>query len=276
MELQLEGAKLYYEEYGAGKPILILHGLGLDHYSIMMSMEPIFKEKKQWKRIYLDLPGMGKSIGEDWIQSSDDMLQVILHFIEQVIPNESFVLVGESYGGYLCRGILYQKPERVDGMLLICSPIEAERFKRELPPHQVLVYDEQLIHSLEDKEKELFTSLAVVQDQKHWERFKDILQSTPAPDSDFLQKIKKQYAFSFPVDQLSEPFQKPVLMLAGRQDSVAGYRDHWKIIENYPRGTFAVLDRAGHNLIMEQSHLFECLVKEWLDRVNEEQEKMAG
>ena len=32
-------------------------------------------------------------------------------------------------------------------------------------------------------------------------------------------------------------------MLLGRQDSSVGYKDAWSILDNYPRGTFAVLDR---------------------------------
>ncbi len=37
----------------------------------------------------------------------------------------------------------------------------------------------------------------------------------------------------------------------------------------FPRATFAVLDRAGHGLTMEQTGLFRALVAEWLDRVEE-------
>lgn len=38
---------------------------------------------------------------------------------------------------------------------------------------------------------------------------------------------------------------------------------------HYPRASFAVLDRAGHSLHLEQRGLFEALVGEWLDRVEE-------
>ncbi len=55
----------------------------------------------------------------------------------------------------------------------------------------------------------------------------------------------------------------------GRQDQVAGYRDAWRILENYPRASFAVLDWAGHNAHIEQSQLFNALPGEWLDRVQE-------
>jgi hypothetical protein len=46
-----------------------------------------------------------------------------------------------------------------------------------------------------------------------------------------------------------------------------------KLVDNYPRGTFAVLDRAGHGLEVEQQAVFECLVNEWLDRVEEYQRR---
>ena len=64
-------------------------------------------------------------------------------------------------------------------------------------------------------------------------------------------------------------FTKPVVLLAGRQDHIAGYRDVWRILENYPHGTFAILDRAGHDLQIEQPQLFNALVSEWLNRVRE-------
>jgi pimeloyl-ACP methyl ester carboxylesterase len=59
-------------------------------------------------------------------------------------------------------------------------------------------------------------------------------------------------------------------MIMGRQDSAVGYRDHWQLIENFPRASFVILDKAGHNLQIEQEKLFRELVKEWLSRVSEE------
>ena len=71
------------------------------------------------------------------------------------------------------------------------------------------------------------------------------------------------------MDAPSVIFGKPTLILVGRQDSMVGYHDSWKILENYPRATLAVLDQAGHNLQIEQERVFNTLVGEWLDRVEE-------
>ena len=89
-------------------------------------------------------------------------------------------------------------------------------------------------------------------------------------DEAFLSRLRTQgYAFSFDVDTDAALFDRPTLILVGRQDGIVGYRDAWETLENYPRATFAVLDRAGHNLQIEQEELFNTLVGEWLDRVEE-------
>ncbi len=65
------------------------------------------------------------------------------------------------------------------------------------------------------------------------------------------------------------PFENPVLIFAGRQDHIVGYRNQWEFALDYPRASFVMLDRAGHNLQIEQTQVFNTLVNEWLDRVVE-------
>ncbi len=69
------------------------------------------------------------------------------------------------------------------------------------------------------------------------------------------------------VDQIVMPYRQPTLIVLCRQDSVVGYRDHWQLIENFQRASFAIHDKAGHNLQIEQDKLFTALVQEWLERV---------
>jgi len=80
-------------------------------------------------------------------------------------------------------------------------------------------------------------------------------------------KVKSNYELSFKVDQTI--FSRPSLFLLGRQDSSVGYKDALNLMEYYPRGTFTILDIAGHNLQIEQPQLFNSLVNEWLDRIEE-------
>jgi pimeloyl-ACP methyl ester carboxylesterase len=77
----------------------------------------------------------------------------------------------------------------------------------------------------------------------------------------------KRYAFSFDLAAAEKSFARPVLIIAGRQDTTVGYRDAWEILESYPRATFAVLDRADHVWPVESPALLAALVDDWLARI---------
>lgn len=271
MRCKIKDISINYEAAGNGKPIIILHGYSLDHKAMTGCLEPIFKNNNNYKRIYVDLPGMGKSSSSGWISSSDVMLDVVIDFINKIIPNENFLLAGHSYGGYLSRGVVYKIPDRIDGLFLLCPVIISDIKKRNNPSHTVLVRDEKLLSQLKPSEARLFDSTHVVQNKNIWERFRsEILSGIKLSDQKFLHNLqKKGYGFSFDVDKLSKKFDKPTLILLGHQDSTVGYKDAWSILDNYPRAAFAVLDRAGHHLQIEQENLFNSLVSEWLTRVND-------
>ena len=130
--------------------------------------------------------------------------------------------------------------------------------------------DPDLLAGLDLSEAEGFAYSAVVHDQRHLERYlSEWLPGIRTHNREFFLQLLDHAEFSFDMDAPSEPFLKPTLILTGRQDHISGYRDQWDILENYPRATFAVLDRAGHRLQMEQEPLFNALVDEWLDRVEE-------
>ncbi len=273
MDCELEDITVYYELFGEGRPIIMLHGWSLNHRHMLSDIEPLFRHRDGWKRIYLDLPGHGRTPGKDWITNQDKILDVVLDFIDNVIPGQRFVVAGTSAGGYLARGVAYRKSALLDGLLLTVPLIVADDAKRRVPSHITLVEDPALMAELEPDEAEVLNQLAVVQSRKFVDALKAISPSADETgDQEFQAKIRENpenYAFSFDVDAISKPCAAPTLIVTGRQDSAVGYRDAWEILENYPRGTFVVLDRSGHGLEVEQEDLLHMLVSEWLDRVEE-------
>lgn len=273
MECKLKNITVYYESFGEGKPILFLHGTSVDHTYMMSDMEPLFKDRSGWKRIYPDLPGHGLTPGLDWITDQDKMLEVVLDFIDAILPGDRFVLNGSSKGAYLARGVIHQRFESVHGLLLTVPVIMADGNKREKPAHVTLVPNPQLVSEMNPDEKDGFIELAVVQNQKTLDYIRsNFSRSDQLFNEAFLMKIVEHpdtNNFSFAVDTLPKPFPAPTLIISGRQDAAVGYRDVWKILENYPRATFAILDRMGHMMGAEQEDLFLALANEWLDRVEE-------
>jgi len=61
MECKIKNISINYEIIGEGKPIIMLHGYYVDHRLMTGCMEPVLSSKEGFKRIYIDLPGMGKS-----------------------------------------------------------------------------------------------------------------------------------------------------------------------------------------------------------------------
>jgi pimeloyl-ACP methyl ester carboxylesterase len=271
MQINIKSIPFHYEIIGTGRPIVMIHGWGPDYRIMSGCLEPIFNTLPEdtWKRIYFDLPGMGQTPGADWISGSDGMLDIVIDFIDAVLPGQKFLVAGESYGGYLARGLVAKRPEQVDGLLLICPVGEPEPAKRSVAELQVFEKDETLLASLSEEDRASLTSINVLQNQRMWDRISaDVLPGLKLADFALWDRtILPKYPFSFPVDRMDRPYDKPALFLIGRQDVYVGYRDQWDFIEAYPHASFIVLDRAGHNLQIEQDVLFDALVKEWLERV---------
>lgn len=261
---------LHYEILGYGKPIVVLHGLGCDLEMMKSCLEPIFTNNVTYKRIYIDLPGMGKSKASHEYASSDKILNVLMSFINNTL-DEPYLLIGESYGGYLARGILSRNAEKIDGVMFLCPVIIPDKDIRRLPREIIKFPDTSFLEKLSQAERNNFSEYAVIADEKTFTRYcNEILPGIETADTGFIDKLEQNYSFSFDVDDKIRNlhFKNAALFICGKQDDCVGYDDAWELINDYPRATFSVLDMAGHNLQIEQVDLFDSLVKNWLSRTN--------
>ena len=269
MRCDLGDLAIFYETYGTGRPIVMLPGRPSDHHIMERFMEPLFTQRDGWLRIYPDLPGTGLTPSVDRLATHDQMLDVVLAFIDTVIPGQRFVLAGLSYGGYLARGVVSRRAASIDGVLLCAPQVKADPSQVHLPPRTTLVENPQLLARLEPDEAQLVEGLVVVQSPTVVEAVRDVLAEVQRADHTFNARLEAAGPSSFEVDTQPTFFGGPTLMLTARQDHLCGYRDAWDLLDNYPRATFAVLDRAGHFVNIEQDGLCHALMREWLDRVEE-------
>ena len=262
--------KVYYEEFGEGKPILIIHGLACNIELMKGCIEPIFKKVNGYKRIYIDLLGMGKSNNYSLeYASSDKILEMLLSFIKEKMDKE-FLLVGESYGGYLSRGILSKCYKNIEGLMLLCPMIIPDDTKRTLPEGNLKFHDKEFLEKIDKNKRELFLEYMIIANEKMYKRFeKEVISGIEQANNDFIKKLRENYSFSFNVDEEIKMinFSKPSLFITGRQDNTVGYYDLYNLLEDYPRATFVILDIAGHNLQIEQEEVFNSLFLNWLERV---------
>jgi pimeloyl-ACP methyl ester carboxylesterase len=264
---EIRGIPIHYEEFGEGRPVVVVHGLTLEHRIVARNYEPVFGARSGWRRVYVDMPGHGRTPAPDWLETEDQVLEVLSDFVEAVAPRERLVLIGQSWGAYHVHALASRQPDRIDGLAMVVPVAVATHSRRDVPTPTAVVADPAVIAQLTPEESDIFLTGMTVQTQEMLERYRELDDMQP-PDEGFLERLSPNYAFSFE-DSPSAQIGAPALVIAGRQDAIVGFRDQWPLLDHMPRATFAALDRAAHFLEDEQRDLLHALTAEWLDRVEE-------
>lgn len=269
-----QGHPIHLEERGHGShTILCVHGMAADHRLPMGAMEPLFDEDSPFRRVYIDLPGMGATAPDPSLASSDALVALLAALAKDLGPTVS--LWGQSYGGYLVRGCLQALRDQgwadhVRGLCLVCPVVRPDQGMRDLDDRTEEFWDRDFLGTLDPKDRARFLRNDVRADKATWERFsKEVLPAIALADRGFVSQLRAHYALAEDPDAAltADPFRGPTLVLCGRQDPVVGCRDAWRLEPEFPHGTFAMVDGAGHDLQLERPELFSAAVKEWLRRL---------
>lgn len=262
-------------EIGEGFPVLIIHGWEMDGKVEQLDFEPIFNKIPGLRRIYVDLPGMGKTPAND-VKDMEDIYHRLVQFIDTRLGQSRFLIIGTSCGGYLARAIAQEYTKQVDGLLLRVPLIEPADSRRDLDAFKPLVANEQLMSNMSTEDKSLLGNI-IVQTPGYVKALKAkydqaVLPAMKAADNQVLDSIRadpNRYQLSFSLDNENAKFLAPTLIVCGRQDETVGYRDSLRLLELYPRSTYVVLDRGMHGLPIDETGLFDALVRDWITRVDE-------
>lgn len=263
------------QEFGDGLPVLIIHGWQTDGRVEQRDFEPIFQKTPGLRRIYVDLPGMGNTPANN-VKDLDDVYHRLVQFVDARLGESRFLLVGSSCGGYLARAAAQRYNGQVDGLLLRVPLIEPENSRRDLDPFKALVANEQLMSALSVEDR---TGLGNVPIQtpayietlkaKYAEAYNPAVEASDDKVLDAIREDPRRYQLSFSLENGDCKFFAPTLVVCGRHDESVGYRDSLRLLELYPRSTFAVLDRGTHGLPIDETGVFEALVRDWITRVEE-------
>ena len=252
-------ATVYYECYGEGKPIIILHRTSASY------LEPIFGSKANLKRIYIDPPAIGNSSSDSWIANADDCFAIIKCAIDSIVPNGTFAIGGFSYFGYMARAIAELYPNRIDGLLLMC-PVTYPTFShRSLPTSTKSFTDSTFYNTLSAKEQDMLSGL-VVKTQKTYNHMLKYSSAHITLDTTIWNRVKRNgYAITGMNNKTR--IDAPVLLMLGLQDNVVGYSDALVLLQQYTSVSVAIVDYASHSLPMEQPEILSLNVSMWLERM---------
>ncbi|MEU4198055.1 alpha/beta hydrolase [Kribbella sp. NPDC026611] len=238
---------MHYESFGTGRPVVFLPGWGGANGEGRDVHEPVFSDRPGWRRIYVDPPGTGRSPVNPSITDQDGMLAAIAGLIDELVGAEPFALAGTSAGALHARGIVKRDRARVLGLLLRVPGIVVDRSERTLPSGDYFV------------------------ESPAW-REKQRLYYDPAEeqaDLEFLGRIQADVATYSLREDPATRFERPTLIVTGREDTMTGYADAWSILDDYPRATYVALDGEDHDLPVGSLTVYRALVSDWLDRIDD-------
>jgi pimeloyl-ACP methyl ester carboxylesterase len=255
MEIQVGEVAVHYVEHGAGRPVLVLHGAGVDHREAEACFEPVFDGVAGVRRIYPDLPGMGRTVAPEALRSATDVLDTLLGFADEVTGGTAHLLIGHSAGAYYARAMAARLPAQVAGLALVCPLLAG---LRDVPEHRVIAGSGEI-------GDDDFRSYFVIQTPEMLKRYERYVAPAAAlVDQAALERIGERWALA-PDD--GPAYTGPTVVVAGRLDSTVGYAAATDLFDHYPHASLAVVDDAGHALPHEQPELLRALVAEWLARV---------
>lgn len=255
MQTRAGEVAVHYVQHGAGRPVVVLHGAGVDHREPEACFEPVFEDVAGFRRIYPDLPGMGRTVAPDGLRSAEDVLETLFAFGREVTDGAPYLLIGHSAGAYFAQAMAARVPGEVAGLALVC-PLLAQ--PRDVPEHRVVAGS----GGIGDAD---FRSYFVVQTPEMLERYERFVAPAAAlVDQAALARIGERWELA---SDDGPAYGGPTLVVAGRLDSTVGYAAATDLVHHYPHASLAVIDDTGHALPHEQPELLRALVAEWLARV---------
>ncbi len=258
------GLEMDYEIRGDGRPLVLVHGLAGDRAMLAEACEPTFAEVPGWKRIYLDLPGHGRSPAGAPAASADALLAALAAFAREHASGAA--LLGYAYGGYLALGLL-RELSGVAGAFLVCPVVEPDLPLRRLPPQRVVASEPDLTFA-DDGERDMFYGAAVVQTKAALDAYRRVVHPAYlAADRTFVASVRARYGFSGPWAAAVGAFDRPVAVVCGRDDFWSGYEDATRIVRLAARAELTVLPECGPLLPLEQTVRFRGLLREFVGRL---------
>ncbi|MGN7758877.1 alpha/beta fold hydrolase [Chryseobacterium sp. 22532] len=216
--LQLKGTKLYYETYGEGEPLFLLHG---NSGSIQDFYQQIPVLSQQFKVIAVDTRGQGKSIDTSERDFTYTQFAEDIKMLADKLELHKINIAGWSDGGVTGLEFALKYPENLNKLITIGANAFPEGVDERLISH---MKNQLLVLNVENKSGKF-----------NERRLVEIMLNEPHISKKDLAKI-----------------QSPVLVIAGDKDVIK--QDHTEMIaKQIPHAELKIYKNATHMIPFENA-----------------------
>jgi len=230
--MNVNGVKLYYEVYGQGEPLLLIHG----NNSSMASFDNQLKIlSKKYQVIGLDSRGQGNSSSNDIKLTYELMADDVNAFLDQM-NLKSVNILGWSDGGNIAIILGMEHPDKIKKMAIMGAVL----YNNETS------VDPKINKILNQQVKEM-KARGVAENNMDY-RLKMLLLTEPKINPDDLKKI-----------------QAPTLVMAGEHDVMP--ENHTKLIaDKIPNGKMLIFKGGDHDAPKNMTEKFNKAILEFFEK----------
>lgn len=240
--IDIAGMGLHVTEEGAGPPVLMGHGLFLDS-SMWDELAPLLA--RDHRVIRLDFRGHGRSDAPRGPYTAQDQAKDWFRVMDALGIRKA-ALVGHGMGGFCALQAAHVSPERVDGMILLNTSGEAERWDDALRIQafaaalRVGGLRGPLLQAVMDR---LFSlSIPVVKKELYASWREKVAANAPASMALGLQMVAGRGT----LDPVLQEVLTPTLVVAGSEDRLHAPEKGRNIVDRMLYAKYRLIDRSGH------------------------------
>lgn len=259
--VQVNGIRIYYEEYGSGYPVLLIQGLG--YPSGMWFMQIPFLSR-HFRTIVMDNRGVGKSDKPDQEYTVGLMASDAAQLLRSLRIPKAHV-VGVSLGGYIAQELALNDPGLVDRLVLMATSCGGTRYLEltkalwneiaklaGLPPEQIIRQ-----------------GMAFAVAEKFYRNFPESIERSVGIRMENLQPLfaftrQSAAAMSFDSRNRAHLIRHPTLILAGAQDRVMPLVLTEELAKKVPHAQLKVFPHSAHLLFLEEADAVNRAIVDFL------------
>lgn len=282
--IQVKNGSLFYQKFGSGEPIVVLHGgPGKDQGYLLPQMLELSKDHEL---IFYDQRGSGQSLTTplDAEHINTDQFVEDLEALRLALGLEKITLLGYSWGGFLALCYAIKYPQTLSSLILMsCAPVDykgqlaftVEEAKRCIPIATEIapLTNFQLFEQLSEQQiNALYRTLFSVYVYNPADVQKLTLTMNPKSAQNGF-KVAEELCKTFWLQPSTNLFpvlktiQVPTLLLHGKQDIVPLHTAQ-EINDALPNSRIIVIDECGHFPYIEKPEMFFAHIRSFLQNLN--------
>jgi pimeloyl-ACP methyl ester carboxylesterase len=244
---QVGDVELYYEDYGEGVPVVLIHGLAGD----CSAWQPqIARLKQHYRLIAFDNRGAGRSSAPDYPYTTRHFADDTVALLDELGVTEPVHFIGRSMGGAIAQEIALGYPDRVRSMIITASFGKLDR------------YGYQILESIDEVVKtQGYAAAAKIQSlfffpppyfnthKEQMDGFEAALADTDRPVHGYVNSTHACLTHDA-LDRL-HLVQCPTLVLAGGQDVLCAAAASRQIADVIPGCELKIYEEASHFFLIQ-------------------------